>query len=179
MKKIVLGAVIVSLACAARAAFVPKESHEFIFDLATDIHGNEGYSTVPALGGVGYFFLDNIEGGLYLSMRKTKWESYWGVDTAWGFGVFGEADFFTDSLVIPFLSARAGLLDGNEESDTAFNLAAGGGARFYLTERFCLTLQAEVEWASKEVFNFDRISDTEGSGDKLTAGLRGGIRYIF
>ena len=180
MKKTLVTAMAFGLAVSAFGATLPKDSHEFILDVATDFDNKDRNATPPLYGAVGYFLEDNLEAGGYLSMRKTKSESYWGQDTTWGLGVFGEADFYSENLFIPFVSGRAGVLMGGGNSQTVADLAAGVGFRVYLTERFCVTVQGEGEYASKDVFDYDlNETGTAGTGSHWSVSARAGVRYLF
>lgn len=185
-RTLVLTLLVFSTAAVLRADVIKAGNHEFRADVASDFENNKGYSSLPVYGGVGYFFADNLEGGLYFSLRKSKWESYWGPDTAWGLGVFGEYDVARFSAVVPFVSARIGVLDGDRTDDTTLNVGAGVGMRFLLTESLSLAIQVEYEWADKEVFNFNRLDENKdeemepiGSGDPTSLTARAGIRLLF
>jgi hypothetical protein len=178
MKRLGMVAFVALVACSAFGQGMPAGTHEFRVDVGSDIQAND--NTEPyVFGGVGFFFADDLDLGLYISWRKTRWESYWGPDSAWGLGVFGEYDFPIDSPLVPFICARAGMLDGGEENDNALNIAGGGGLRLFVTEILSITLTAEIDWASEDVFNFERDPDGKGSGDNVDGTVRLGARLFF
>jgi hypothetical protein len=186
MKKCSIGAVVLITALTAFGGSMTAGTHEFRVDVATDFENNDGNRSLPVFGGVGYCFADDFEGGLYVSMRKTDWDSYWGEDTAWGIGLFGEYDFASDAVLSPFVTVRAGVLDGNESDDTVANIAGGGGVRLYITDALSVAVQAELEWADDEVFDFtpanveeDGTVVREASGDRTDIIGRIGVRYFF
>ena len=179
MKRSLLCAALVLSAFTAFGAAMPAGTHEFRLDLSSDFQGNPGYKSLPVSGGVGYFFADNLEGGLYLNWRETKWDSFWGQDSPMGLGLFGEYDFGSDSVLRPFVTARAGALGGHEKNDKVAELAGGGGVRVFLTETFSLSVRVELEWSNKEVFDFKRVSDTEGEGDRTDVFASAGARLFF
>ena len=73
MKRNLLCAALVLSAFTAFGGAMPAGTHEFRLDVASDFQGNPGIQSLPIIGGVGYFFLDNMEGGLYVSWRDTQW----------------------------------------------------------------------------------------------------------
>ena len=185
-----------ALAATGSAAMLVQGMHEFRLDLATDFDGNKNNQDAPAIGGtypvyggVGYFPWDNVEIGVNVSFRKSDWNSYSGVGDVWGIGVFGEYDVPVSAPIVPFATARIGVLDGNKSNDTALNAAAGGGVRFFITELFSISAMVEIDWASKDMFNFkregskptDEVDDLDvvGSGDHAEGIARIGARYIF
>ena len=179
MKRSLLCAALVLSAFTAFGASMPAGTHEFRIDLMSDFQSNPGYKSLPVSGGVGYFFADNLEGGLYVSWRQTQWDSFWGKDSTLGVGLFGEYDFGSDSILHPFVTARAGALGGHEHDDKVAQLAGGGGARVFLTETFSLSATVELEWSNKDIYNFKRVSLTEGEGDKTDVFASVGARLLF
>ena len=182
MKKLLVCALFAVSACAAFGAELPQGTHEFKLDVSTDFKDN-GEKTVPIMGGVGYFFMNNWETGLWVDFNKNKFDSYWGQGSVWGVGLFTEYNIVSGSFVVPFIGARAGWLTGEKESRNALEAAFGPGVRFFLTQSLSLYLQGEVEVSNREIYNFDRVPTAvehiDGNGDRTDFVGRAGVRYIF
>lgn len=179
MKKFLLFASVLCMAAASFGAALPHGNHEFRVDVSTDFENDDGYDTVPVWGGIGFFFADNLELGLYVNFRKTDWGSYFGSGSAWGYGGFAEYSFPMDSAVRPFLCARIGILDGEQEDDTVTNIGGGAGVRFFLTERVSVSATLELDWVSDDAFDFDRLNEEDGDGGNTDITGRIGVRYFF
>ena len=181
MKKLCLIALtlVAVSALTVRGAALSEGMHEFRFDVSQSFGNDNGYDTIPIFGSVGYFPIDNLEFGPYFSFRKTDWGSYWGAGSAWGLGLFAEYDMTSGSPLVPFFTARGGVIDGKRSNDTTEELAGGAGFRFFLTQELSIAASLELSWAADEIYDFDRADEKTGDGKHFDVLGKAGIRYLF
>lgn len=188
MKKLAIAAMVVMSAVASYAAdLLPQGMHEFRVDGCYDFVSADNLQIHPITGQMGYFPWDNVEMGMYVSYRKADWNSYFGPGSVWGLGGFAQYNITWGTPVVPFIGVRVGLLDGEQNSDTVFNIGGGPGVRLFLTETVSLYLAGEIDWASEDIYDFDRVGsktdgddmDVLGDGSAAEFTAKAGFGIIF
>ena len=179
MKRFIVCGIAVLLALSVQASPIAKGADEVRTEVVYDL-SQSGDPYVAILGGIGHFVRDNLLLGGYASFEKKSWKSYWGVSDLWELGVYGEYDYLHYEKTIPFLGLSMGLVDGDlPENDTLFVARATAGVKYFVTKIVALSLNLNLDMSSKGVFDFKRVSDTEGDGDSIGFSLGLGARSVF
>ncbi len=176
MKNLITLSVLIAIIlapAAAEAATFPHSTREIILEGSFNLENHKGSTRADILAGYGYFIADNLEIGLIASFRKTEWDSEWGINSIWGFGVFSEYNFETGGPLLPYVGARLTILDGNDNSDTAINATAMAGLKLMLTQSAALAIGAFYDIASEDIYVIDRKPDNQN----ITA--KAGFRVFF
>jgi hypothetical protein len=149
-----------------------------------DVEGNVG---VPIEGNFGYYLTQNIQLGGEVLFGKKDFDSYWGKGNVWGLGVYGEFNVDWDFVIYPYVGVGAMLLDdSNDKADrgNVFQLTVSPGIKVFLTDYISLSLQANWESATDDIYDFKRdegIPEDQISGSGKTSALTGAvaIRFLF
>jgi len=144
---------------------------------------------VPLTGGMGYYFLDGLQAGGFVTFEKRKWESAFGVGNVWSVGGFAEYVLDAGLPVMPSFGLSLRGMDSDLPSDMVFVFAATPGLRLYITDSVALALQLDVNMASKEIYNFHRSyvdrdqpypqDQISGSGSRVGFTLGAGVRVNY
>ncbi len=153
MKKMVWMVVVAMVAVQSYGAMLNKGVREL--SVAGSIDKTDEMNVMVS-GRGGYFLMDFVEVGVGAGV---SWLEGGDVTTYTG-GVFGEYNLPLEALptVVPFCGAAASVthvsieIGDFEESDTAVEGAAYGGAKYYLVDNLCLALQATVMVASEDIY---------------------------
>ncbi len=151
-------------------ATFPVGTQEILLEGTLNLENHKGSTRADILAGYGYFIIDNMEVGLLGSFRKTEYESAWGINSVWGFGVFGEYNFETGGPLLPFTGLRLMVLDGNESGDTAVNATLVAGVKLMMTRLAALSIGVYYDVASDDIYVIDKKEDNTNLTGK--AGFR-------
>ncbi len=171
-----------TLALPGYGATIRADAYDLRFDLQTGVDP-DAYSYPPVSAGLGYFIADNVEIGGLLGIRSADWDSFWITGNVWELGLFGEIHFDVDLNFHPLAGIRLSMLDGEKDSDTAYQLFLYGGGKLFLSENVALAIQAGVAVSDEEIYDVDTHLRPNGTttqkGDSIGLLLDLGIRYFF
>lgn len=128
--------------------------------------------------GIGVYATDSLQLGVQLTFEQRDWESYWGHGAIWGIGGYAEFDIATFGVVTPTLGASILFLNEGD-SDTVTAGALSAGVKIRLTETLLLGTTLNYEWATEDIYDYERINDTIGSGEKTDISLKAGLHILF
>jgi hypothetical protein len=180
---------LIALATAALAlpgygATISADAYNLRFDMETDFD-SDAYEFPPCNASIGYFPVDNFEVGGLIGLRKADWNSYWVTGSVWELGLFAEKhfDLKQDFNFHPLLGLRASLLDGEEDSDTAYQAFLYAGGKIFMTQNAAIVINAGVTAATEDIYNVDTTLNqdltTTQSGDAVGLLVDVGLRYYF
>lgn len=170
---------VVLLALSVQASPLSRGADEVRTEVVYDMSQTDD-PYVAVLAGMGHYFRDNLLLGGYVSWEKKSWSSYWGVTDLWELGIYGEYDYLRYEKVVPFVGLSMGLVDGDlPKDDTIFMAKVTGGLKYFINDVVAIALNLNVEMSGEEVFNYDRESDTVGSGENVGYSVALGARSVF
>jgi hypothetical protein len=145
---------------------------------------NNAYSGLdqPAVSGsLGYYLTDWLQFGARVTYQSFKDPSYWGWRAVYGVGGYIESEWKRwNCPVTPYLNLGITEFSQNENV-TVFTVSPG--IKAFLTETIGLSVQANFDFASKEVYNAEIISSTWAEhntvGDKTSVSCTFGLRFLF
>ncbi len=170
---ILLFTALLPLSLVASTATFPAGTREILAEGSFTLENHKGSTRADILVGYGYFPADNFEIGALLSFRKTEWDSAFGINSIWGFGVFGEYNIETGGAWLPFGGVRVKILDGNDSDDTAVNSTLMLGVKLMMTRSAALAITANYDIASEKIY----FIDGERENTNLTG--KAGFRVFF
>lgn len=181
MKKFIAVCSMLAFGLSAWADPTNHPSYEVRVQGVYDVTAGDDGSKIGADVGMGHFLTDRWQVGGFVSCEKKEWNSWWGVADVWGLWAFVERSFPDWSQRwIPFASLSAGMLDSdNPDKDNVFSTRVSGGVKCVLTDQIGVALQANVDWANSDVYDFKRVSETDGSGKSTDFSIEGGMRFFF
>ena len=150
-----------------------------------EIRGDASYTsddvTIPIDGGLGYFVMDDVQVGGMVSFVKKNWGSYWGIADVWGVWGFVEKDFTQWSKTfVPYADLALGVMEGDRPwNGNVFVSKVSAGAKYLLNQRTAIAAQVNFNWAADDIYNFNRVNDTTGSGDSTDFSFDVGVRFFF
>ncbi len=182
LRKVCLIALATALAIPAFGAVIRADAYDLRLDLQTETDP-DAYAFPPISASLGYFAADNVEVGGLIGIRNADWDCFWKNGNVWELALFGEYHFDVDFNFHPLVGARLSMLDGEEESDTAYQLFLYGGGKIFLNENVALVLNAGMAFANEDIFDVKRTnvakdkSTTRGDATALLLDI--GLRYFF
>lgn len=146
-----------------------------------DVGGDMG---LPIHGTFGYYLSQNIQLGGSVLFTKKESASYWGKGNVWGLGIYGEFNVDWDFVLYPYVGVGAMLLDdSNNYRDPALQLTVSPGVKVFLTDYVSLSVQADWNAATEELYDFERDYSLTGGiyGEGKTSSVTGAIaiRFLF
>jgi len=183
MKRFLVFGVVSVLALCSFGEPIGTGAHEIRLEASSGIGG--GNSDSPAyIGGLGYYFCENIQiGGLVSLMKESGNDSYWGADDVWGLAVYGEHCFNPSGAMIPFVGVSAGFFDGDESDDSVLVLSISPGLKLFVTDTVAISGQVNVNWAGDEIYDFERDysrpDKVEGQGEDTGFSANLGVRFLL
>jgi hypothetical protein len=182
LRKACLAALLAALALPGYGAKIQADAYDLRLDIATGLD-TDAYEFPPVSASLGYFPMNNVEFGGLIGLRKAEWDSYWVTGSVWELGLFAEKHFDVDLKFHPLLGLRLSLLDGEEDSDTAYQAYAYAGGKYFLNEFTAIVVNGGVTFASEDIYDVDTVSQLDGSvrqdGDSVGLLVDVGIRYYF
>ncbi len=182
LRKACLIAVVSALALPGFGAVIQADAYDLRLDIQSGTD-TDAYDFPPVTASLGYFAADNIEVGGLLGLRKAAWDSYWVTGSVWELGVFAEYHYDVDFSIHPLLGVRLSMLDGEKNSDTAYQAIVYVGGKLFLNESVALAANLGVAFATEDIYNVDTTGlpdmTTSQSGDSVGVILDVGLRYFF
>ncbi len=147
-----------------------------------EVEGNVG---VPIRGAFGYYFSQNFHVGVCMSFAKKEFESYWGKANLWGLGLYGEFSLDRDWPVVPYIGLTGTFLDdSNDNRDVVLVLTVSPGLKVSLSEYISLSVQANWNAATEDIYQFERrivipsdLDTIRGAGE--ATGVTGAVALRF
>lgn len=93
-----------------------------------------------------------------------------------GAAAFGEYNFYTETIWVPFLGASLGLANAEIKKagdETAIVLGVAGGVKVFLAENVALSGQLGIDFATEEIYADD------GDAESVDLGITLGLRFFF
>jgi hypothetical protein len=182
LRKACLAALVAALAVPGYAAVIQTDAYDLRLDVASGLD-TESYEFPPLSAGLGYFPADNFEVGGLVGIRKADWDSYWVTGSVWELGVFAEKHLDVEFNFHPLMGVRLSLLDGEEDSDTAYQAYVYAGGKVFVTENMALVFNAGVGFATEDIYDVETTRERDLSvsqdGDSVGALFDVGFRYFF
>jgi hypothetical protein len=182
LRKACLAALLAALALPGYGATIRADAYDLRLDIQTGLDV-DAYQFPPVAGSIGYFPVDNFEVGGLIGLRKADWDSFWVTGSVWELGVFAEKHFDVKINFHPLAGVRLSVLDGEENSDTAYQAFVYGGGKIFLNEFTALVINGGVTFADEDIYDVDttRVTDTSVAqdGDSVGLLLDVGLRYYF
>lgn len=181
-KSCLIAVAAVALALPGYGAIIQTDAYDLRFDAETDFDAN-AYEFPPCSASIGYFPMDNFEIGGLIGLRKADWDSFWVTGSVWELGLFAEKHYDVDFNFHPLLGLRLSLLDGEDNSDTAYQAYVYAGGKIFMTENAAIVINAGVTAATEDLYNVDTTLNqdltTTQSGDSVGMLVDVGLRYYF
>ncbi|MBM4143781.1 MAG: hypothetical protein FJ225_09365 [Lentisphaerae bacterium] len=191
MKKLLTVGMCLFFAVSALAAPLEAGTYEVRAGAAYNFESTAEPLYVPVMGGMGYYVMDGLQVGGFVTFEKRKWESAFGVGNVWGLGAFGEyvLDLGMDLPVMPSCALSVRALDSDLPRDIVFVLGFSPGLRCFVTESVALALQVDVNLAGDDIYNFERSwvdrhqpypqDKITGEGSRVGYAVSAGVRVLY
>jgi hypothetical protein len=182
LRKACLAALLAALAATGYGATINPDVYDLRLDVQSSLE-SDAYEFPPLSGSIGYFPIENFEVGGLIGLRNSQWDSYWVTGNVLELGVFAENHLEVDFKVHPLFGLRLSLLDGEENSDTAYQAYLYAGGKVFLTPKTALVLNGGVAFATEDIYNVKTTRQpdlsTTQTGDSVGAIVDLGLRYFF
>jgi hypothetical protein len=127
-------------------------------------------------GALGYYLLDWLQIGAKVTYESVEADSAWGYGAVWGLGGFAEAEWRRwKCMVTPYVSAGLQFYSENE-SGTVTVLTVSPGLKWFLTQTIGVAAQANLDYASREIYDYDPATD---SADQFDVSALLALRFLF
>ena len=170
------GLLAVTTALAVQAASADMETRA---QLVLDPDGGDE-APVGFLFGIGTSPVDRLALGVYASYVGTDRDLPRKMDKLYGYGAYAEWDLTEGYALMPYIGARAGVLNPDGASFSSVGSLAGViGLRYDVSPALAFSCSLNVLWCSEDYFDYEKKSVTEWDANNTDVTLDLGVRYRF
>jgi hypothetical protein len=146
-----------------------------------DIAGSHSEDRPVLTGSLGYYLADWVQCGIRVNYESVDNSSYWGYGAVYGLAGYVECNWKRwNCALTPFVSlSLAGLSEDN--NDTVMVITAAPGVKLFLTETIGVSLQANFDFASEDIYDveWDSAHRSRTAGDNFDISCTAGVRFLF
>ncbi len=167
MRKIIPALAVIFLAASAFATPIVQDTLELRLGGNVDFDNPNGECDFLFDTGLGYFVVDDIEGG-----GLVTW-AYDGSNFGYGVGGFGEFNLDMDVFIMPYVGLKLQYFFGDFYVENFVNVEFTGGLKFFLSESVAIYSELYYDLASEDTY----VNDSEA--ESYDVGMKFGVRAYF